>query len=357
MLPRKRKRKSKGEGGGEDDKHSDDEPSPEPAKSQRSSGGDEPTKKDNKFRIPKKNAGPPPIDFQSLLKLAEQKQHEPIVIEKKVEADRPDRPMTEKEKQEYLREKARVLQRESPAAAAKLMEALKRKQDGSSKEKTKSANKASSSVSTSASSKEPSKGAADRRPQSDLRGAKSSADSASRPKTDVKTVTSSSEKPKSSVDSASKQLPSHSKSKEQLPLAAKPKPAVESKPLPRPGELTKEQKQRLLQMKGILPAKATKPSTENGASSKSMKPPEKFKEMPSSTAKKMESSRPPKPETTVRQFPPPDVRRDPKRELTAKSQGVRQFPPPDMALKKKKPLLMKKRKGNEISIKIILRHM
>lgn len=345
LLPRKRKRKSKGEGGGDDDRQSDDEPSPEPAKPERSSGADESSKKDTKFRIPKKNAGPPPIDFQSLLKLAEQKQHEPIVIEKKVELARPDRPMTEKEKQEYLREKARVLQRESPAAAAKLMESLKKKQEGSSKEKSKLAK---ASTSSSASSKDSARGGADRNVKQDLKESRSSVDS--RPKADNKAATSSFEKPK--VDS--KQLPSNVKSKEQPSVAAKPKPAVESKPLPRPGELTKEQKLKLLQRSGMLP-KVTKPSTDNGMSSKSSKPPEKFRDMPSSSARKAESSKP----STVRQFPPPDVRREPKRELPSNSQGGRQFPPPDLAPKKKKqpPPMMKKRKCHEIFIISIFRNL
>lgn len=354
MLPRKRKRKSKTEGGAEDEKQSDDEASTEPVKSEKSSPSDNSGQpKKDKFRIPKKNAGPPPIDFQSLLKLAEQKQHEPIVIEKKVEA-RPDRPMTEKEKQEYLREKvrekARAIRRESPAAAAKLMEALKKKHEGQSKERPpKTADKASAATvpSTSATAKDtPSKGP---RPQSDLRDSRGAADPTSRPKSDVKAVSSSFEKPKSSdkTDSSSaKQLPTHLKSRELPPPAARPKAvAGESKSLPRSNEtFSKEQKQKLLSKPTTSASvKVTKSSIENDA--RSTKVPDKSRDEPSSAAKKFESSRPPKGETSVRQFPPPDVRRnEPKKELSSKPQGFKQFPPPDMAPKKNKPPVMKKRK-------------
>lgn len=108
FLPRKRKRKSK-TGEGEEDEKSDDEEK-DHKEEKRDEGKSQ--NKPEKFKIPKKNAQlPPPIDFQSLLKLAEKKQHEPIMIEKKVE-EKLDRPMTEKEKLEYRREKERKLRKE-----------------------------------------------------------------------------------------------------------------------------------------------------------------------------------------------------------------------------------------------------
>ncbi|XP_055681027.1 protein SPT2 homolog [Lutzomyia longipalpis] len=48
-----------------------------------------------------KKAPPPPVDFQSLLKLAEKKQHEPIEIVQEVKKKKePERPLTQKEKEE-----------------------------------------------------------------------------------------------------------------------------------------------------------------------------------------------------------------------------------------------------------------
>ncbi|XP_053693274.1 protein SPT2 homolog [Sabethes cyaneus] len=49
----------------------------------------------------KRPAGPAPPDFATLLKLAEQKQFEPIKVETPVEKKEPDRLMTKKEKREY----------------------------------------------------------------------------------------------------------------------------------------------------------------------------------------------------------------------------------------------------------------
>ncbi|XP_059609470.1 protein SPT2 homolog [Phlebotomus argentipes] len=44
---------------------------------------------------------PPPVDFHSLLKIAEKKQFEPIEIVQEVKKKEPERPMTQKEKQEH----------------------------------------------------------------------------------------------------------------------------------------------------------------------------------------------------------------------------------------------------------------
>uniref|UniRef100_A0A1L8DDD1 Protein SPT2 homolog n=1 Tax=Nyssomyia neivai TaxID=330878 RepID=A0A1L8DDD1_9DIPT len=49
---------------------------------------------------PKPKPRAPPVDFQSLLKLAEKKQHEPIEIVQEVKKKDPERPMTQKEKEE-----------------------------------------------------------------------------------------------------------------------------------------------------------------------------------------------------------------------------------------------------------------
>ncbi|XP_034186956.1 protein SPT2 homolog [Osmia lignaria lignaria] len=54
---------------------------------------------------PKKRSMPPPIDFSELLKIAEKKQHEPIVIEVKPKNEEPERLLTKKQMKEYAKEK------------------------------------------------------------------------------------------------------------------------------------------------------------------------------------------------------------------------------------------------------------
>lgn len=94
MMPHKRKRKSKTDRTDEYDHDDDDRHSREP------SPDAEP-----KPKKPKKMA-PPPLDFSSLLKLAEKKQFEPIQIERKVQSEDDDRrPMTKRQKLEYERER------------------------------------------------------------------------------------------------------------------------------------------------------------------------------------------------------------------------------------------------------------
>lgn len=97
-MPHKRKRKSKADKVGEDNGSDHDErqekyrdPSPE---------------QESKPKKVKKMA-PPPLDFSSLLKLAEQKQFEPVKIEKKVSEDEDGRPMTKKQRMEFERERER----------------------------------------------------------------------------------------------------------------------------------------------------------------------------------------------------------------------------------------------------------
>lgn len=92
LLPHKRKRKHKDKDNEpvsedtrkEDDKYQcEDEPKPKPKP---------------------RPAAPPPLNFMDLLKLAEKKQFEPIVIEQKVVEE--DRPMTKKQKREFDKEQA-----------------------------------------------------------------------------------------------------------------------------------------------------------------------------------------------------------------------------------------------------------
>lgn len=69
--------------------------------------------KENKDENPKvkKKSLPPPMGFAELLKLAEVKQHEPVVIEVKPKVEN-ERPMTKRQKIEYIQEKERKEQRE-----------------------------------------------------------------------------------------------------------------------------------------------------------------------------------------------------------------------------------------------------
>lgn len=66
--------------------------------------------KDEKPKIKRKSL-PPPIGFAELLKLAEVKQHEPVVIEVKPKIEN-ERLMTKRQKMEYIQEKERKEQRE-----------------------------------------------------------------------------------------------------------------------------------------------------------------------------------------------------------------------------------------------------
>jgi len=66
--------------------------------------------KDEKPKVKRKSL-PPPMGFADLLKLAAVKQHEPVVIEVKPKIDN-ERPMTKRQKMEYIQEKERKEQRE-----------------------------------------------------------------------------------------------------------------------------------------------------------------------------------------------------------------------------------------------------
>lgn len=66
--------------------------------------------KDEKSKVKRKSL-PPPMGFAELLKLAEVKQHEPVVIEVKPKIEN-ERPMTKRQKMEYIQEKERKEHRE-----------------------------------------------------------------------------------------------------------------------------------------------------------------------------------------------------------------------------------------------------
>lgn len=92
LLPHKRKRKPKDIENGEG-YHQEEEPQQKKSKTDF-----------NPEKVKKRPPQPPPLNFQELLKIAEKKQYEPIVIEKpKKEESLPM--MTKKEREKYLEEK------------------------------------------------------------------------------------------------------------------------------------------------------------------------------------------------------------------------------------------------------------
>ncbi|XP_050299448.1 protein SPT2 homolog [Anthonomus grandis grandis] len=102
MMPHRRKRKSKQEGVAAEE-NKDDDGSPERKKT---CGADAPSsslKEKEKVKPKPRPAGPPPVSFTELLKIAAQKQHEPIVIEEKVVEE--ERLYTKRQRQEMERER------------------------------------------------------------------------------------------------------------------------------------------------------------------------------------------------------------------------------------------------------------
>lgn len=67
--------------------------------------------KDEKPKVKKKPAVPSVMSFSELLKIAEKKQHEPVMVEVKPKVEE-ERPMTKRQKKEYMQEKERREQRE-----------------------------------------------------------------------------------------------------------------------------------------------------------------------------------------------------------------------------------------------------
>lgn len=102
-LGHRRKRKStSGQKGAEGDEGDDESLAVE---SEKDKDKDEKPKQ-------KRKLAPPPIDFGELLKLAEKKQHEPVMIEVKPKLEEPERLMTKKQMQEYFKEKEAKERRE-----------------------------------------------------------------------------------------------------------------------------------------------------------------------------------------------------------------------------------------------------
>lgn len=73
--------------------------------SEKEPAEDNEKQKEEKEKPKKRKMAPPPIDFGELLKIAEKKQHETIVIEPKPKVEEPERLMTKKQMKEYAKEK------------------------------------------------------------------------------------------------------------------------------------------------------------------------------------------------------------------------------------------------------------
>ncbi|KAL1110595.1 hypothetical protein AAG570_008123 [Ranatra chinensis] len=106
LLPHKRKRKKK-----DDQETTEQESMPCDGKeSKKIDSFDDRSKREEPLKKKPVRSMPPPVDFKQLLKIAEKKQFEPIVIEKIAE-DKEERPMTKKEKLEYMKEQERKFKR------------------------------------------------------------------------------------------------------------------------------------------------------------------------------------------------------------------------------------------------------
>ncbi|XP_043266959.1 protein SPT2 homolog [Venturia canescens] len=100
-LPHRRKRKSTSTSSKETEQETTK------AERDRMTEREKEPEREEKPKPKKKPPGPPPLDFVSLLKLAEKKQHEPVVIEAKPKPKVEDRErlMTKKQMKEYMKER------------------------------------------------------------------------------------------------------------------------------------------------------------------------------------------------------------------------------------------------------------
>ncbi|GLH14107.1 Protein SPT2 homolog [Gryllus bimaculatus] len=95
----------------------------------------------------KKTAAPPIMNFQDLLKLAEKKQFEPIKIEPKKKLEEDERPMTKKQRVEFLKEQEWRRRKEEAAAKGGQVNQppkipkINRKEDSTQNEKSDSADR------------------------------------------------------------------------------------------------------------------------------------------------------------------------------------------------------------------------
>ena len=293
-LPHKRQRKSKA--------HQEGEPY-EPEIPEHPQREKEPEKKKEVPKKPKRPPGPPPMDFASLLKIAEEKQHQPIEVQtaakKKEEFERP---MTKKERMEleernkYLEEKKkRDMIRNNPELLAKAKAMAAAKNDSAQKMVPGGRiPKMNGSSSTVTSEKLVQKSKENGRiPSSDAGPSTSKKNEEKTSKSKLETALTAPKKP--SMAASSSKLPPSNK-----PSTSKPSSSNSSAQKP------------------IKDLKEVKPRPPNPST-------EVQKARPKNSSSDIQKSRqfPPPDIQKTRQFPPPDV------------QKTRQFPPPDMMSKKR----------------------
>ena len=136
VIPRRRKK----ENGLEDEGFIDDRPKSNLKKEDLLTEKKKKEEEARRKRIANAKKAPPPVDFNSLLKLANEKKDIPVKIEKKVEKSKDgefgDRPMTKREKEEFIRDNEARLRREGKLPPKERSPAVtEKKSRGSSEEK------------------------------------------------------------------------------------------------------------------------------------------------------------------------------------------------------------------------------
>ncbi|XP_028132008.1 protein SPT2 homolog [Diabrotica virgifera virgifera] len=135
LLPHKRKRKHKEKKDDADEEgisydapdRSVDEPKSSSDKSDREKMPPPPK--------PKPKPAPPPMNFADILKIAAQKQHEPVIIEKKEKEE--EKPLTKKQRKEMEREKESQMRREERRRQEIMYSKLAKARQKEEKEKEK----------------------------------------------------------------------------------------------------------------------------------------------------------------------------------------------------------------------------
>ena len=125
----------------ERDREKEKEREPEEKRSKKEKDGDEARRK----RLANAQKAPPAPSFEELMKMAQKKSSEPVKVEKKVVKDAEfDRPMTKKEKEEYLRERDSQLRKSGklkPSQKSHESQSMKKPSSSSAKPPSKPAQK------------------------------------------------------------------------------------------------------------------------------------------------------------------------------------------------------------------------
>lgn len=345
MMPHRRKRKSK-----HDDDH-DDEPS---GTNDRDDYRDDRSRDNDKPSKPKPKAGPPPINFNDLLKLAEKKQFEPIKIEPKKKPEDEEHPMTKRQKRALEEER---ISRERREERRKQIENGQLSNDAKSFNPSKipKVNGQSSQKVSSESQKVPSKNVL--RPE-DRKSFEKSSSSSSSSKLRTELERAKDIKPKVSSSASSynqnglkeKSLKRPYDENKNIPK----KESTSKMPPPPPKSFKDSSKSSDISQKSnkvydkngydvkrsSLPSKETRPvEGKRSLDSKAKLPPSvKSRPFPPSDVK---SKQFPPSDLKPKQFPPADLK---PKQFPPADLRPKQFPPADVRRKPKKPLVANKSK-------------